>query len=126
MNKVKCKHFFAMSYLYWLTYKQSHLYNQNMSLFCIYAAPKSLQKTPLWIIIRTLLKIMSHHQAIVIIIKICILIISMTLSTIILLFFIPYTHLFSQFEDTHLNASLNSNKSINKTVTNPLAIIFPH
>ena len=40
---------------HWLTYEQSYVYNQNMSLFGIYAAPKSLQKTPLWIIMRTLL-----------------------------------------------------------------------
>ena len=48
--------FFAMSYLYWLIYEQSHLYNQNMSSFCMYTAPKSLQKTPVWIIMRTLLE----------------------------------------------------------------------
>ena len=51
----KCMQFFAMSYLYWLIYEQSHLYSQNMSSFCMYTAPKSLQKTPVWIIMRTLL-----------------------------------------------------------------------
>ena len=38
-----------------MIYEQSHLYNKNKSSFCMYTAPKSLQKTPVWIIMRTLL-----------------------------------------------------------------------
>ena len=48
--------------LYWLIYEQSHLYNQNKSLFCMSTAPKSLQKTPVWIIMRTLLNTCRNSQ----------------------------------------------------------------
>ena len=58
----KCMQFFAMSYLYWLIYEQSHFYNQKMSSFCMYTAPKSLQKTPVWIIMRTLLLDISNKK----------------------------------------------------------------
>ena len=50
--------FFAMSYLYWLIYEQSHLYNKKIGLFCLYISSKSLQKTPLWIIMSTLLAVL--------------------------------------------------------------------
>ena len=46
---------FAIFYLHWFIFDQSHLYNKNISSFCLYIASKSLQKTPLWIIMSTLL-----------------------------------------------------------------------